>query len=199
MSETQTPQRGMRRIPFPLETYQHVSPPLSDKLLLNFYAEQAPKDARNDVVLMPSQGLSTSLNVGPGPISAMAVAQDRLYVVSGDHFYRVTDTPRTIEDLGVVGFPSVTGIPPFVSIAVGATAVVVCVPPNALTCGLNVGDPLNLIGGTFPGATSVAYLDGYFVYTHPTDTTQFFISQINDPLDYDALDFAHTDAAPNIL
>src|SRR5215472_9145021 len=103
------PKGGMRRIPFSLESYQHVSSPLSSKLLLNFYAEQEPKDARNDVVLMPCPGFTTSVNVGPGPITAMAVGQDRLYVVSGDHFYRVTANPPSgylIEDLGNVGFPS---------------------------------------------------------------------------------------------
>ena len=196
------PKAGMQRIPFPVETYQHISSPLADKLLLNFYAEQAPFDARNNVVLMPCPGFATQFGVGAGPIAAMAVAQDMLYVASGGRFYRVranASAPPTVEDLGPIGTPSATGIPTFVSIAVGTTAVVVCVPPNAFTTGLTAGAPLNQIGGDFPGATSVAYLDGYFVFTHPTDTTEFFISAINDPLDYDALDFAHTDAAPNIL
>jgi len=192
------PKAGMQRIPFPVESYQHVSSPLADKLLLNFYAEQAPFDARNNVVLMPAQGLTTAFGVGLGPVVAMAVGQGRLYVVSGTHFYRVSGTSGspTIEDLGVIG---AVGAPSFVSIAVGTTAVVVCVPPNAYTCGLNPGDPLNQIGGTFPGATSVAYLDGYFVFTHPTEPSEFFISNINDPLNYDALDFANADAAPNAL
>src|SRR5215471_16834733 len=135
LAQAPRPKGGMQRIPFSLESYQHVSSPLSSKLLLNFYAEQEPKDSRNDVVLMPCQGLTTNINVGTGPIVALGMAQDRLYVVSGDHLYRVTaNTPSDlIEDLGYVGTPSVTGLPPFVSIAVGATALVVCVPPNAYT------------------------------------------------------------------
>ena len=35
------PQTGMRRIPLSLETYQHQSPALSSKLLLNMFAEQS--------------------------------------------------------------------------------------------------------------------------------------------------------------
>ena len=50
------------------------------------------------------------------------------------------------------------------TIALGVNAVVVCVPPNAFTCGL--ADPaVSQIGGTFPGARSVTYLDGYFRFT----------------------------------
>ena len=43
MSDTQQPAapppRGMRRIPIPLESYEHFSQPLSSKRLINFYPE----------------------------------------------------------------------------------------------------------------------------------------------------------------
>jgi hypothetical protein len=75
----------------------------------------------------------------------------------------------------------------------------VCVPPNAFVCGHAPGDMPNQIGGTFPGAATVAYHDGYFVYTSYNNDAQFFISRLNDPADFDALDFAYSDAVPNVL
>ena len=125
-----------------------------------------------------------------------------LYVVAGDHFYRITyppGVPTGIEDLGSVGVAA----DPFglVTIAVGMLAVVVCVPPNAFTCSHGAGAPLNQLGGTFPagGATAVAHLDGYFAFVDYTDNTKWFISGLLDPIDYDALDFAYADSAPNVL
>lgn len=49
-----------------------------------------------------------------------------------------------------------------------------------------------------PSASSVAYTDGYFVFSE-TDTGQFFISGLQAPLDYDALDFATGEWKPDNL
>ena len=195
-----TPKTGMRRIPFPTESYQHSSPPLSAKRLVNYYAEEAPTDARSQVVLMPTQGLVTWHNLDNGPIKAMnSDLPGRIYVVSGDRFYRITDG-TTFEDLGSVGLsmPDVNGLDTYIpTIAVGPTAVVVCVPPNVWTA--DHTGPINQLGGTFPaeGASSVTYLDGYFVFTQAGHGGPFFICRLLDPTDFDALDFAYADAFPN--
>ncbi|HEY2596069.1 MAG TPA: hypothetical protein VGK33_19425 [Chloroflexota bacterium] len=70
-------------------------------------------------------------------------------------------------------------------------------PPRAYTCG-HTG-ALNQITGTFPGATSVTYLDGYFVFTAAEPTSKWFISGLLDPNAYDALDFAYTDGEPDLV
>src|SRR6187399_258055 len=114
-----SPKTGMRRIPFPLESYEHPSLPLSAKRLINLMAEQQPADARTAAALVSTPTLQVwdSAVGGSGAISA------------------------------------------------GPTAAVVVVAPRAYTCGHDVGDPLNLITDPdFPGATSVAYCDGYFCF-----------------------------------
>jgi hypothetical protein len=83
------------------------------------------------------------------------------------------------------------------TIAVSDQMVVICVPPNAYMAAHSAGTPLNPIGGTFPGANSVTYLDGYFIFTQVSYGTEFFISAINDPASYDALDFANIEAQQN--
>ena len=203
-----TPRTGMQRIPIPLESYQHPSPPLSSKRLLNLLAEQEPTDARSQAILRSTPGLIQYITVGIGPIYALnAEMPGILYVVSGDHFYRCTFPPfpnARFEDMGFIGpvqDPSMQ-----FTIAVGNTAAVVCSPPNAFTCGHNPsgaigGDPMEQLGGTFPadGASSVAQMDGYFAFSAYKDPANWFICQLMDPTNFDALDFASADAMPNVL
>jgi hypothetical protein len=193
----------MRRIPLPTESYQHQSKPLSSKRLLNFMAEQEPSDARSEVALVSTAGLEVSYTVGTGPVLAMnSDLPGIIYLVSGSHFFRMTfnettTPPVLIEDLGDVG--AAAGLYGTVTIAVGVSAAVVCISPNAFTCA-HTG-PINQLGGTFPasGAGSVAYLDGYFVFSTPQATSQFFICGLMDPSSFDALDFAYADAEPNVI
>lgn len=196
----------MQRIPFALESYQLPSLPLSAKRLMNYYAEAQPNDARTVASLMPAAGLTVDQMYGVGPILAMNADQPgRVYVASGTEFYRqAAGAPPlavlTTEDLGPIGTPATDVLPTqalIVTIAVGPTACVVCVPPNAFTCTHN--GPLNKITGTFPGAASVAYIDGYFVFGSYENSSQFFISALLDPTNFAALDFAFADGLTNVI
>jgi hypothetical protein len=176
-------------------------------------AEKAPDDARTAAALVSTPTLQawTSAAGGPGAIGAgpiLAMNDDmpgRVYVVSGTHFYRLSFPLAggvTVEDLGAVGSAdSGTGTwNSFVTIAAGPTACVVCVAPNAYTCSNDVGTPLNQITDPdFPGASSVAYVDGYFAFSSLGNTSQWFISRLLDPLSFDALDFVFSDAVPNVI
>jgi hypothetical protein len=215
MSQTTAaqPQTGMRRIPFPLELYDHPSLPLSAKRLINVMAEKAPDDARTPALLVSSPSLQAwnaaaggASPVGTGPILAMNDDMSgRVYIASGTHFYRLSFPVAggvTTEDLGAIGSADAgTGTwNSFVTIAAGPTACVVCVPPNAYTCSNDVGTPLNQITDpAFPGASSVAYVDGYFCFSATGNTAQFFLSKLLDPTAFDALDFAFSDGLPNVI
>jgi hypothetical protein len=203
------PKTGMRRIPFPLESYEHPSLPLSAKRLINLMAEKQPADARTPAALVSTptlQAWSATGPLGTGPIVAM---NDDLagviYVASGTHFYRLT-FPVTggvvVDDLGDIGAPD-TGTGAwnnFVTIAVGPTAVVVCSPPNSYSSSHVAGAALGQITDPdYPGASSVAYVDGYFVFSSLGNTSQFFISELLDPFSFSALDFAFSDAVPNVV
>jgi hypothetical protein len=190
----------MQRIPWPTESYRHDSLPLSDKLLLNMLAEQQPADARTQAALVPTAGLSSTFpfTLGGGPVRAInGDFPGFVYVVSGSTFYRITVASGTpvVDNLGDVGIPSGPySYTQLVTIAVSPGAAVVVVPPNAFVC--DHSHAANQLGGTFPegGAGSVTYFQGYFVFTNAQSGTQFFISLLNDPNDYDALDFATLEA-----
>jgi len=204
---TQAPQQtGMRRIPFPLESYQHPSKPLSSKHLLNWMAEEQPSDARTQAALVPAPGLwlPDQFNgaFGTGPIHAMNLDMPGVgYFVSGNHAYGYSGT---IWDMGPVGVASPAGgvNPDLImaaTIAVSPSAVVICVPPNAFTAAHAVGSTANQIGGDFPGANSVTYLGQYFIFSQEGYGESFFVSKIDDPTAFDALDFASLEAGSNIM
>ena len=203
---TSQPVGGMQRIPFPLESYAHPSLPLVAKRLVNLMAEQQPSDARTAAALVSTPALIPyqDVVVGTGPILAMNDdLPGVLYIVSGTGFYRVrlvSSTSTSVEYLGDVGTADAGTSPwnSFPTIAVGPTACVVCIAPNAYTCTHLPGDPLNQITDPdYPGASSVTYVDGYFAFSSLGDTAQWFISGLLDPANFDALDFAFSDALPN--
>ncbi len=195
------PATGMQRIELPTSSYQHDSPPLMFSRLLNLYAEEQPEGARAKFALISTPGLRPFIEIGSGPVHAINGDSPGLYyLVSGTKFYRASNVgtggPLVVDDLGEIGTPD--GALPWPSqiytIAVGVEGAVVCVPPNAFTC-THTG-ALHPLGGTFPGdVSSVAYLDGYFVFTSTVDLSEFFICGLLDPTNYNALDFAHADAA----
>ena len=207
MSQTTAqPAGGMQRIPFPLESYQHPSLPLTAKRLLNLMAEKAPDDARVAAALVPTPGLVPYIPVGTGPILAMNDdVPGAIYVVSGTRAYRVrfnSDGSPAHDDLGDVGIADAGTLPwnSFVTIAAGPTAVVICSAPRSYTCGHLPGDTLNQITDpAYPGASSVCYVDGYFAFSALGDTAQWFIARLLDPSSFDALDFAFSDALPNVI
>ena len=200
------PASGMRRLPFPLESYQHPSLPLVAKRLINLMAEKAPDDARVAAALVSTPGLVPYLDVGSGSILAMNDdVPGAVYIVSGTVAYRLRFNPDgspVVDTLGDVGTADAGTSPwnSFVTIAAGPTACVICVAPNAFTCGHLPTDALNQITDPdFPGASSVTYVDGYFAFSALGDTAQWFISELLDPASYDALDFAFSDALPNVI
>lgn len=194
-----SPKTGMQRIPFPTESYQHPSKPLSAKRLLNLFAAKAPPDSRSEIVLESSPGtvFRETLQVG-GQVHAFNTdLVGGFYAVSGDHAFRNSDGVTV--DLGFVGTSSDVFLPSQIgpTIAVSPTVVVICVPPRAYTAAHD--GALNEIGGTFPGADSVTFIDGYFIFTQVNRGTTWFISKIDDPTMFDALDFANLEGHTNIL
>ena len=201
-----SPKTGMQRIPFPLESYEHPSLPLVAKRLINVMSEKQPADARTTAALVSTPGLVPYTPCGTGPILAMNDdVPGVIYIVSGTQFFRMTfavDTSPVFEMLADVGTADAGTSPwnSFPTIAAGPTACVVCIAPNAYTCANLPGSPLNQITDPdFPGASSVCYLDGYFAFSALGDTAMWFISRLLDPSSFDALDFAFSDAQPNII
>lgn len=189
----------MPRIPLPKQSYQLASLPASAQRLVNCYVELTPEDARSPFIIKPTPGLVPRYLIGAGPIYAMASMPGRMYFVSGSEAIRVSPHPITgvmenvwLGDVGVTALPT---------IAIGPTQVVFVNPPNvwvASHTGLLQG--VSGTGGNFPGngASSVVYIDGYFVFT-AYDGSRFFCSDLLDATSYQGLDFATSENRPDYV
>jgi hypothetical protein len=107
----------MPEIQWAINSYQARALPLSAQRIVNFYAEQAPKDAKSPVVLLGAPGIkSFNDNVGDGPIRGFDVMDDLLYAMSGCVLYSIDSTGRAIS-LGSICNAAAGGS----SVAQGAT------------------------------------------------------------------------------
>ena len=184
------PDSVLQRIPLPRQSYPLDSTPESAQDLINFFAEVEPSDARSPLILRSTPGLTVFQEFGTGPVRAMSDLHGYLYVVTGDLAYRLIAGQPT-QALGqVLGGTEAT-------IAVGPLEVIICTPPNAYIA-THDGILSQITNDAFPGASSVAYLDGYFLFTEP-DSGRFFISKLTGGGEFEARDFATQEAMPDVV
>jgi hypothetical protein len=203
MSGAQAAPGGMQRIPFPTESYQHPSLPLSAKRLLNCFAEQAPADAHSAVALRTTPGLVYRETLGSGPFQSFnTTLVGGYYAVSGTQAFRnALGATTMIGDVGTAADPAMPAGSVMVTIACSPFAVVICVPPRLYTAPHNVAtlSPIDTTGFPGGGCNSVTYLDGYFIGTQHGLGNTFFVSALQDPTSWDALDFANVEGMQNVL
>lgn len=177
----------MPQIPFGLQSYQHASLPLSAQRMVNTYLEPAPPASKTAAAVVASFGIKDFLTFGAGPMRGGEIVNNVGYVVSGLQLFRV-DARNNVTILG--GIPG-TG-PVFID-GDGSNVMVTVNGPSYLWNGANVtqiSDP------DFPGYEWVAFLDGYMV-GGPGDGRVYVNHTAFDPSNWDALDFASAEAAPD--
>jgi len=175
------------RIPLAVNSYQARSKPLSAQRLVNLYPETSPPDAKSRVVLIGTPGLALFATVGTGPVRGLQRMNNVLYAVSGIEVYKIA-ADGTATKLG-----DVTGSGP-VSMADNGSQLVIVGDGKGWVCdGVTV---VRITDPDFPPPSSVAWVDGYHVFTR-VDTGQFFISSLYAATTYDALDYATAESLPD--
>lgn len=173
-------------IPFAINSYLSRSRPISQQRLVNGYVEKTQEGAKSQIPVFNTPGIKAWTTVGDGPIRGAAVFKGKIYVVSGTELYAV--------DSG--GLSSLVGDIPGAercTMAVGNFLVIQTETFAYYTGGagtLPVADP------DFQGASSVAWLGGYYIYPKP-NTDVFYVSQAEAPSDIDAFDYASAEAMPD--
>ena len=157
--------------------------------MLNLYPEIIPEGGVEPAFLQRAPGLRLLTTVGSGPIRGLWSFQGYGYVVAGDKLYKV-DTSWTATLLGTV-----SGSGPVSMADNGIQLFVVCNPDgfiyNSVTNVFSqITDP------DFPGAVTVGYLDGYFVFNEP-NSQQIWITSLLDGTSVDPLDFASAEGSPD--
>ena len=183
------------RTPILGSSYVTRSVNAADNRMVNLFPEVIPEGGKEPGFLNRAPGLNFLQTVGTGPIRGLWAHQTNgsdFYVVSGVQVYKLTSTTGTPILLGTV-----SGTGP-VSIADNGTQIFfACNGPsyiyNEVT---NVFGPIT--DPDFPGAVTVGYLDGYFVFNEP-NSQRVWVTALLDGYDINALDFASAEGSPDGL
>jgi hypothetical protein len=174
-------------IRFGVQSAPHRSRPASAQRMVNCYLEQAPPASKSQVDVVPSYGIAPFAMVGAGPLRGGTVVNGVPYVVSGSALYRVAAN-GSATNLG-----SVPGTQDVTMMGDGIHVVVVTNPAMYVYDGSTVAQ---VTDPDFPGAAWVGYLDGYAVIIEP-GSGRVWVAGPLDPSNWNALDFATAEAAPD--
>ena len=161
--------------------------------MVNLFPEVIPEGGKEAGFLNRAPGLNFLQTVGTGPIRALWAHQTNgsdFYVVSGNEFYKLIGLNATPTLLGTVA-----GTGP-VSIADNGTQLFIAANGPSYIYNEVTNVFAQITDPDFPGAVTVAYLDGYFVFNQPN--SQFiWVSQLLDGTSVDPLDFASAEGSPD--
>jgi hypothetical protein len=160
--------------------------------MVNLFPEIVPEGGKEPAFLNRAPGLRLLANMGDGPIRGMWQFNGFGYAVSGEVLYKIDTLWRTTPIGTVAGS---TG--PVSMSDNGTQLFVACNGPsfiyNSLTNEFKqIDDP------DFPGAVTVGYLNGYFVFNEP-NSQRLWITELLDGTSIDPLDFASAEGSPDGL
>lgn len=176
----------MAQITFATQSYRHKSLPISAQTMVNAFAEMEPKDAKTQVAILVSPGLTKFSSVGTGPIRGMHVMNNVLYVVSGPSLYSVDNKGNpTLLGGSILG----KGV---VQMADNGTQIAIVNGNQGYIFAINTGFAI-ISDVNFHSAFTVTFFDDVFVYDW-AGTNKFFASNNLDGTTYDGLAFGSAEA-----
>lgn len=161
--------------------------------MVNLFLEAIAAEGKEPAFLQRAPGLSFLQTIGTGPIRGLwtdQVSGAFAYVVSGGSVYKIASPYATPQLLGAV-----SGTGP-VSIADNANQIFFACNPNGFIYDKNTGAFGQISDPDFPGAVTVAYLDGYFAFNEPS-SQKIWITALLDGTSIDPLDFASAEGSPD--
>jgi hypothetical protein len=162
----------------------------ADARMINLFPELVPEGGKEPAFLNRAPGLKLKISVGSGPIRGMWVFGSNLYVVSRNKLYKV-DSNYVVTELGTVSGTS----GPVSMVDNGIQLFIACNGPSYIyNSQTNVF--AQITDGDFPGAVTVAYLDGYFVFNEP-NSQKIWVTGLLDGTSIDPLDFASAEGSPD--
>ena len=163
----------------------------ADSRMVNLFPELVPEGGKEPAFLQRAPGLFYLAAVGTGPIRGLWVMNNVLYVASGGALYSVSSSFTATR----LGFINGTGP---VSMSDNGVQLFVACNPDAFIYNTSTNSFSQIADPDFPGAVTVGYLDGYFVFNEP-NSQRFWVTSLNDGTQIDPLDFASAEANPDVI
>jgi hypothetical protein len=167
----------------------------ADNRMVNLFPEIVPEGGKEAAFLSRCPGLKFLQTIGTGPIRGLWAHQTNgsdFYVASGLQFFKVSSLTGTPTLLGAI-----TGTGQ-VSIADNGTQLFIACNPDSFIYNEVLNTFVQITDIDFPGAVTVGYLDGYFVFNEP-DSQKVWVTQLFDGGQIDPLDFASAEGSPDGL
>lgn len=167
----------------------------ADNRMINLFPEVIPEGGKEPGFLNRAPGLELLQTIGSGPIRALWAHQTNgadFYVVSGTEVYKMTSTSATPVKLGNI----IDGGP--VSIADNGTQLFFACNGPSYIYNEATNEFKQITDPDFPGAVTVGYLDGYFVFNEP-NSQRVWVTSLLDGTSIDPLDFASAEGSPDGL
>ena len=163
----------------------------ADNRMINLFPEIIPEGGHTPAFLNRAPGLKLEIAVGTGPVRGLWTFGGYAYVASGNTLYRL-DSEYNITTIGTLANDG-----PVSMADDGTHLFIACNGPsfvyNATTLAFG-----QITDVDFPGALTVSYLGGYFVFIEP-DSQRVWVTELLDPTSIDPLDFASAEGSPDGL
>ncbi len=179
------------KIPFVGPAYTGRSSNLNNQRCVNFYIETDPS-GKNVMALYGTPGLNLFVYLGILPMRGTYAVKDVLYGISGTTFYSILAN-GVATSIGTLLTSS-----GHVSMADNGTQIMIVDGPYGYIYNINTGVFARITDPDFPGADTVTFIDGYFIFNKP-GTGAFMITSLYDGTAVDALDIATAESNPDLL
>jgi len=163
----------------------------ADNRMVNLFPEVVPEGGKEPAFLQRAPGLTTltTLGLGVEQVRGLWALGDYLYAVCGNTMYKL-DSSYTATNLGTVA-----GTGP-VSMADNGTQIFIAANGPSYIYNATTDVFQQITDPDFPGAVTVGYLDGYFVFNQP-NSQLIWVTSLLDGTAIDPLDFASAEGAPD--
>ncbi len=161
----------------------------ADNRMVNLFPEVVPEGGKEPAFLQRAPGLSLLATVGIGPIRGQWTFGNYGYVVSGPTLYQIDSNWNAVAKGTVAG----TGQ---VSLADNGTQLFIAANPQGYIYNAQTDVFQPITDPDFPGAVTVGYIDGYFVFNEP-NSQKIWVTQLLDGTSVDPLDFASAEGNPD--
>jgi hypothetical protein len=166
----------------------------ADARMVNLFPEIVPEAGKEPAFLNRAPGLNLLNSIGTGPIRglwAFSPNDGTGFVVSGNQLFKI-DNAYVPTLIGPV-----TGTGP-VSMADNGTQLFIAANGPSFIYNANTDAYTRITDPDFPGAVTVAYLDGYFVFNEP-NSQKMWVTALLDGTSIDPLEFVSTEGSPDGL
>jgi len=172
----------------------------ADNRLINMYPESTPDGGKTAAYFQRVPGITAVISASSGYARGLYTLNGKLYYVSystalnDSVLTELTETPTGFWS-SVIRGTGITGTGP-VSMADNGTQLFIAANPDGYIYDVNttafakIGDP------DFPGAVTVGYVNGYFIFNEP-DSQRVWVTQLYDGTQIDPLSFASAEASPD--